>query len=334
MRLTMNICAALPLLLYVFLVGISWYYLIFYKIQGILFIIVPYFPSDVSYFNLAVVATAGLEILHITRSIYKQCTAELFFVDWEQAKALNQESPESTKKVNVSIWRSIFMSNEWAKLQVFRKCDVQFTLIGVLVFSKVFNLRYLGTAKPDLEDLTPGQMSSILLFAADSLCWIIMIGIQRIYGFFFYERYYRNRLNQFVDILSLSNISLLVFDEYCHGYYIHGRSVHSTADTDMEELNNCLQREAADMVPRRGFADTNQQSFEIFVPKPFREFFDKIYRPSEGETTRRMVMMNRLTFTNGRSNPKESAVNTGLVKTYKAMNKFLRSFFESVSLIN
>jgi meckelin len=296
--------------------------------------IVPYWETDVSYFKLAVVATAGLELVHVTRMIYKQCTAELFFVDWEQAKALNQESAESTKKVTVSIWRSIFMSNEWAKLQVYRKCDIQFTLLGVLVFLNVFNLRNLGTAKPDLEDLNPGQMSSILLFAADSLCWIIMIAIQRLFRYIIYDRYYRNRLNQYIDILSLSNISLLVFDEYSHGFYIHGRSVHSTADTDMEELNNCLLREAADMVPRRGFADTNQQSFEIFVPRQFREVFDKIYRPSEGETTRRMVMMNRLTFTNARNNPKENTTNTGLVKTYKAMNKFLRTFFESVFKFN
>jgi meckelin len=296
--------------------------------------IVPYFENDVSHFNLAVVATVGLELLHISRSIYKQCTSELFFVDWEQSKALNQEPNESTKKVTVSIWRSIFMSNEFAKLQSFRRCNIQFTLIGVLVLSKVFHLRNLGTAKPDLEDLSPGKMSSILLFAANSLCWAIMITIQRVFRYLIYDRYYRNRLNQYTDILSLSNISLLIFDEYCHGYYIHGRSVHSTADTDMEELNNCLQREAADMVPRRGFADTNQQSFEIFVTKQFREFFDKIYRPSEGETTRRMMMMNRLTFTNGRSNSKEASPNTGLVKTYKAMNKFLRSFFESVNIFD
>ena len=111
-----------------------------------------------------------------------------------------------------------------------------------------------------------------------------------------YDRFYRNKISQYVDILSLSNISLLIFDEKCHGYYIHGRSVHASADTDMEELNECLMKEASDLVPRRGLLDTTQQSFEVFITKTFREVFDKIYKPSETETTRSLVMMSRLTL--------------------------------------
>jgi meckelin len=43
--------------------------------------------------------------------------------------------------------------------------------------------------------------------------------------------------------LSLANVSFLVFDELCHGYYIHGRSVHGTADVNMDELNHFLRKE-------------------------------------------------------------------------------------------
>ena len=57
------------------------------------------------------------------------------------------------------------------------------------------------------------------------------------------DRYHRNRLLQFVDLLSLSNISVLVLDEPCHGYYIHGRSVHGHSDVNMDELNRNLKRE-------------------------------------------------------------------------------------------
>lgn len=48
------------------------------------------------------------------------------------------------------------------------------------------------------------------------------------------------------------------------------------------------------MVPRRGLADTNEQVFEIFVTPKFRDVFDKIYRPTEGETSKRVTMLNRL----------------------------------------
>lgn len=210
--------------------------------------IVPYFETDVYMFKLAIIATTGLELLHVVKTILKQCNAELFFIDWEQGKALNIENiqKESSTKSTISVWRSIFMSNEFARLQVFRKCDIQFSLIGVLILLKVFNLRNLASVKPDLSDLTPGTNSAILLFAADSICWIIVIFGQLLFRYIFYDRFYRNRVNQYVDILSLANISLLVFDEHCHGYYIHGKSVHATADTDMEELNNYLMKEEVD----------------------------------------------------------------------------------------
>jgi meckelin len=57
------------------------------------------------------------------------------------------------------------------------------------------------------------------------------------------DRFYRNRLLQFVDLISLANISILVFDEACHGYYIHGRSVHGSSDVNMDELNLNLKKE-------------------------------------------------------------------------------------------
>jgi meckelin len=94
----------------------------------------------------------------------------------------------------------------------------------------------------------------------------------------------------------MSNISLLLLDERCHGYYIHGKSVHTTADTSLEELNGYLQKEANDMVPRRGLLDTNNQTFEFFSTHAFRNVFDKIYKPSDAETARTMAMMNKLTL--------------------------------------
>ena len=93
----------------------------------------------------------------------------------------------------------------------------------------------------------------------------------------FYDRFYRNKVLQFVDLLSVANISVLIFDELCHGYYIHGRSVHGSADVNMDDLNHSLRKEESDLVPKRGLQDTNQQGFEIFTTSSFRTTFDKIY---------------------------------------------------------
>ena len=41
-----------------------------------------------------------------------------------------------------------------------------------------------------------------------------------------------------------AKVSMLVLSHRCFGYYIHGRSVHGHADTNMEEMNTNLKREA------------------------------------------------------------------------------------------
>ena len=74
--------------------------------------------------------------------------------------------------------------------------------------------------------------------------------IQVIYRKAFFDRFYRNKMLQFVDLLSLSNVSMLIFSERYHGYYIHGRSVHPHADTDMHDMNVNLKKEEVDFLFR------------------------------------------------------------------------------------
>uniref|UniRef100_A0A915LWZ3 Transmembrane protein n=1 Tax=Meloidogyne javanica TaxID=6303 RepID=A0A915LWZ3_MELJA len=47
----------------------------------------------------------------------------------------------------------------------------------------------------------------------------------------------------FMDLCSVANISVLALTHPLRGYYIHGRSVHGYADTDMLQMNTFLQRE-------------------------------------------------------------------------------------------
>lgn len=49
--------------------------------------------------------------------------------------------------------------------------------------------------------------------------------------------------HNFMDLCSVANISVLAMTHPLRGYYIHGRSVHGLADTDMYEINMFLQRE-------------------------------------------------------------------------------------------
>lgn len=71
----------------------------------------------------------------------------------------------------------------------------------------------------------------------------LLIASQILFRAIVYDRFYKDKLLDFVDVLSLANLSVMAFDELCHGYYLHGRSVHPCADTNIGELNACLRRE-------------------------------------------------------------------------------------------
>ena len=48
---------------------------------------------------------------------------------------------------------------------------------------------------------------------------------QWVYHVFVHERYIEDKLRQYVDLCSMSNISVFIFENQVFGYYIHGRCV-------------------------------------------------------------------------------------------------------------
>ena len=59
----------------------------------------------------------------------------------------------------------------------------------------------------------------------------------------FYERFIEDKVRQYADLCSMSNVSVFILDQSHFGYYIHGRSVHGRADTGMREMAEDLKRE-------------------------------------------------------------------------------------------
>lgn len=66
---------------------------------------------------------------------------------------------------------------------------------------------------------------SLEMLAVGIIVYTICYGIQRIFNFLIYERYITNSVQQFIDICSMSNISMFLFAHDAYGYYIHGRYV-------------------------------------------------------------------------------------------------------------
>ncbi|KAH6590539.1 hypothetical protein BASA61_005298 [Batrachochytrium salamandrivorans] len=257
----------------------------------------------------------------------------IFFIDWERSKGLivspgNDITTAATSPV--SIWRSIFMANQWNALQTYQRIYVGHTLIALLAILEGTGLRYLSATRAGFADLSADTTNPFLLVAIDLFFWVLLLVLQMVVKSI-YERLHPNKLLQYIDILSLANVSMLIFDAPCHGYYVHGRSVHSYADTNMMELNNFLKKEENDMVPRRGLQDTNQQSFEIFVTRKMRSTFDKIFDQNtvlpQG-TQRLKKMSDRLTMNAVKIKGSKDSItpaNELQIKEYKQVNDFLRS---------
>jgi hypothetical protein len=77
----------------------------------------------------------------------------------------------------------------------------------------------------------------------------------------------------------MCNISVLMFDETFHGYYIHGRSPYGQAEINTAKLLKALNFEAAGQATIRGISDEdpNMQTFEIFIPVTLMKHYRTSY---------------------------------------------------------
>ena len=58
--------------------------------------------------------------------------------------------------------------------------------------------------------------------------------LQALFRQLIYHRYVSNPLNDFVDLLFLSNISCIILDQRLAGYYMHGRNQAQFSDTSLQ----------------------------------------------------------------------------------------------------
>ena len=95
----------------------------------------------------------------------------------------------------------------------------------------------------------------------------------------FYRRFIEDKLLNFIDLCSVSNISVLILTDHQFGYYIHGLSPHGTTDVNMKEMLMNLERESKQMSGTRGLlAKSQEQSFIIKINRTFRLQYNVLLR--------------------------------------------------------
>uniref|UniRef100_A0A8C2RTE1 Transmembrane protein 67 n=1 Tax=Capra hircus TaxID=9925 RepID=A0A8C2RTE1_CAPHI len=313
---------------FIITVGTGLYWLIFFKAQKSVSVLLPV-PAQEERFVTYVRCGFALKALQFLHKLISQITIDIFFIDWERPKgkvlkAVEGEGGVRSATVPVSIWRTYFVANEWNEIQTVRKINPLFQVLTVLFLLEVVGFKNLALMDSSSSlSRSPSSYiapySRILRYAVSSALWLVIGIIQIVYFGVFYERFIEDKIRQFVDLCCMSNISVLLLSHRCFGYYIHGRSVHGHADTNMEEMNRNLKREAENLCSQRGLVpNTDGQTFQIAISSQMRQHYDRIH-----ETLTRKNGPARLLSSSG-STFEQS------VKAYHTMNKFLGSFIDHV----
>ncbi|NXS10081.1 MKS3 protein, partial [Neodrepanis coruscans] len=313
---------------FIITVGTGIYWLVFFKAQQYVSVLLP-LPSQEEDFVTYVACAFSLKALQFLQLLVSQLTIDIFFIDWERPKgkvlkAVEGEGVTKSAAAPVSIWRTYFIANEWNEIQTVRKINPLFQVLAVLFFLEVvgFSNLALMDASSSLTRSSESYVapwSRILRFGVSAALWIAIAILQVIFFSVFYERFVEDKISQFVDLCCVSNISVFLLSHNCFGYYIHGRSVHGHADTNMEEMNMNLKREAENLCSQRGLLpNTDGQTFQISISRKMRLHYDWIH-----ET---------LTKKHGPARLLDSSANTfeQSTRAYNSMNKFLSSFIDHV----
>ena len=170
----------------------------------------------------------------------------MFLVDWEPAPDAAIVKPQQLTKDNICVWRSVFVANEFNELQAqYRYIRPETTLLWFIFFMKALGWEELAQANPDMMTV-PSALSPtnyVLKFFISAFLFLCIMAAQ--YFVELLNAYFNSlKFQEFIDLCSVSNISVLIMDQYYHGYYIHGKAPWGRSDLVLRELKEKLDHEA------------------------------------------------------------------------------------------
>ncbi|XP_016977547.1 meckelin [Drosophila rhopaloa] len=214
-----------------------------------------------------------LQLVFLGVQLWRSSQLELFLIDWERPRSscegqrLNLDSSSLCSSVrtfvaesSVSAWRVLFTANAWIRLSVSQK----YSTLGQ-VFVVIAGYQFLERFTGDFG------LRCCLIAALYLVTYLVQI--------IGHHLLMANPLQKFIDLCSLANISLFSLTEPGFGYYIHGRSPHGFADTDMSSMILQLQRTQT-MSGRRGLLmDSDKQAYIILPPRSLHIYLERLLLP-------------------------------------------------------
>ena len=192
------------------------------------------------------------------------------------------ETARRHKYAPVSIWRKLFMANEWSELQSDRRVRLWLTLFVLVAIMEGANIKNVAVARPGTDDLTDDVINPAIQFANNAFWWGVLCLCQYVLVWGIYERFITEPPTlRYLDLCSIAKISILVLPHKYSGFYLHCDAPYEFADCTMAQMTDHLQDERGDVLVGRGLPganDSNAQEFILWVPMSFRLQYDSIYR--------------------------------------------------------
>ncbi|XP_013913372.1 PREDICTED: meckelin-like, partial [Thamnophis sirtalis] len=162
--------------------------------------------------------------------------------------------------------------------------------------------------------LQEGSLDSCGKLTCLTVPQVFLVLFQMLVSVGLYQRFVEDKIHQFVDLCSLSNVSVFILTHRCYGFYIHGRSIHGHADVSLDTMLSYLKKEEDNLCPLRGLEPNSEtQTFEVLLTDQTRRFYDRIL----------LSLMEHQRGLHSRPDLHQQRM-----KGYHALNWFLVSFLE------
>lgn len=320
------------------------YFFVFFKMQDNVHLLLPVrredYASDDDYYAFYVTLQVCFfgQLARMMEIVLVQSNVDIFFLDWEKPRGRvtsKRGDGTKTKFAPVSVWRTIFMANEWNELQRLRRYDVDLVMLLLATILVAADVQYVATPTPNFRDLTVGPLNIVLRFFNTSFWFLVIAYGQVLWRFLVQDRYITEPpTHSFVDLCTMAKVSVFVLDEEYHGYYLHCRSQHEFADCSMLEVSRQLRQEAEGLTTDRGLPGCpakGLQTFEIYVTGEWKRQYNHIYRTMMSEELQAAhadtgSFLLRVLRKKGAKPAAEK-----LVRASKKLNAFLRGFVNQES---
>jgi len=271
-----------------FTFGISAYWYFAFKLQYRNFAVMPPLDDD-CYKNFKIIFYIGFVcyILFMLIRIYKQVSFDIFFIDWEKEQDVEnigeiKSSVDKKYRKHRSAWRMIHVVNQFNELQKKRIFHLYFGFCWIILLYYRCNWYRREMQIPADKLVNEAPVNFVLRNFIASIIVLTSCSVELVLARIL-KIWIPLKKQEFMDLCSVSNISVFILDELLHGYYIHGKSPNGKADVNYDELFNFLSIEGGGSMVNRGLENDGindheiNQSYEMFLSNSMRIVYDGLY---------------------------------------------------------